>query len=526
MSTNTTRDFTLDQNAADLDVKDLQGGGNSKFLLFNEGVNYKLPSEKKVSPGRIMPAFKAGMSPADSAFAASVNPYRIAGVIDDKTEKNMGNPVFSNFYVAVFGYRFLGNGGLSFLSPKTLAKFASNYAPEETADPVSDMWNAAHKDDRFKALTEKPTDGKDRYPKPAIPRHAKTFVLFNWYGTDEFTGKTMNQILVSSGVALEHLQGELCQYRNPKMVARDKVWDSFLFGDVTHPETGLLAKLTPLPMPTGGGNFIGFKWAPGANSSAGCQVFPVDEAILSQRYDLRSGKVLRIDSYQGIVDMLRGDGAFPLELIKLACGHNANVGGSPALGTPSTLSSVEDPDDQLPGLEVEKPATYPMPAPAAASVAPVLPLGKFWVAPAGQSTLSTLHTAEQVLALVVDGKAPRVCAEGTTDWRKAVDYGIVAPAPVAPTAPPEPPVAPTAPPEPPVAPPEPPVAPTAPPEPPVAPVEVQPTASADWTTGDEARYSGLLARSSKPKEQGGLTQEELTELMTLNGRRAQAQKPA
>lgn len=309
--------------------------GQGMIGFFQKGVNVVKPSGKHPLSGRILPARDPGMNPEDSAWANSVVPYRdmASGELDEDTQ----SPAFANWYTNVFGYRFFGRGSEDFLSPQTLKAIAGDgVSAEDAADPIQDIFNFAQDCDNpdWVELTKKPEKKNSR---SVVPLASKLSLLNMYVKTGK--GAWENAAVIVSRSALENLKLKLCWPTPRSIEPVDPKFPDYLYGDVTAVKTGLLTTIQPIRLENIDIN--GFVFSTKDFTLEGAQRMPIkdDKKVLAARYDLLSSEVLKILTYQQIVDFLVQDGTIPYELIQAACGQNANIGSSPRQNTTTSAGT-------------------------------------------------------------------------------------------------------------------------------------------------------------------------------------------
>jgi len=448
---------------------------------------------KKQFHCRILPAFDLNMSPEDSAFATSVVPYR--DIYSGRLNEKSGTPEFTSWFAVAKGYKFFGRIQTNFLSPLTL-KALGSVSVAETADPVQDCRQYCRNsgDPALKALAEKPAD-QGKVAKAVVPRESD-LALYNIYYPEQNEWKSA--IGVTSLTAHEDLEDKL-SWQTPRTQAEviDANFPDYLFGDITNPQTGLLASVSQFKV--GQMGVIGFNFSTKAYTTEGSRLMPVTEKELAARRMLMSDQTLKILGYQDIVDLIVDDGTIPYEIIQHACSHMANI---PAAGPRnatyshananadgSPLPTSRPPVTGAPGMPVgggmRQPPTPPAgasrPTPPAAPQKPTPPAPpqkpappaqkpappvkeepKFWVN--GPTGVNDDPSAASAIQTMVDlGGDPQIQPVAGGDWKLASEYGFVkkpAPTTVAAGAKPTPPAAPSKP-----APPAAPAKPTPPPAP-------------------------------------------------------------
>ena len=438
---------------------------SNAISFFQKGVKYLIPSEKKRISGRILPARDPNLSANDASWLTSVIPYRdvLSGYMDSDTK----TPKFNAFWGNIKCYSFWGRLQACITSPQTL-KYVHGASVSDQADPIEDcrIYCKKHGDEMFglvkaSTLIDKIPNSRE---KPPIP-HAQDKSVFNMYCAEE-RGQWDTQLVVVAGQAVEDLKKKLSWYTTTMQVGpHDPNFPSFLFGDVTNPATGLLATISPFTVGTMTVN--GFNFSIQDQTLEGYKVFPVGENELKKRYNFLTPEVLRIETYQDLVNFIVDDGTIPYELIQLACGRMANIPKAPKQNT--TVSSPMMPAHHQVGGIMGMPVGGSAPAAVQIeSIAPGAPSDKYWInGPTG--VVET--TAANIMSAVKLGGDPMVMAfDYSGGWKTAslLGFKLVVPTPPAAPTPPPPPAAPT-----------PPPAPT--PEPPAAPQPIVQVPARDMT---------------------------------------------
>jgi hypothetical protein len=494
---------------------------SSRGGIFQQGVKAHYPSTKKVTRLRVLPAFDRSLSINDAAFPYSYIPYRDRGIEQDRDTKSPG---FTSWYLVVREYTMVGNSKFSFLSPQTLADLGAGAGGIDVRDPMQIIRRYAKDNLRWKSVHEAKI-GTGKQTSDVLPPSKSTAVVNVVLFDERTQQPTEVAVTKLSWTALGDLKDKLSSPRPAGQNAIDgSEWgNEFMMGDITAPLTGLVATMQAGSVGTVTTSVLNFSSE--KHRLVGIGQYPIDpntpigREILSKRYDLFSDKTLKAITPQEIVDWVVGDGLIPYELIQEALGSQFNIPPAPARATvssptppaiggfsspqafsqpavggfsspqaftqaapngfaPPTQSNLFAPIGQgfatanQPGVQsFGAPVTSALPAmnpglaalpqrTAEEDVPYNFPTVKFWVSTA-QGVVSKTK-AELTTMVTSEGFTGAVMSEDqTSGWKKAADFGIVKPAPVAPPAPPAAPSAPPAPPAPPAAP-LPPAAPTVP----------------------------------------------------------------
>jgi hypothetical protein len=368
--------------------RELSGGSDGEPELFGAHPFFHADTKairlvgKNTYGVRLLPAFDRSLTPGTDEFKLSALPYRDR----DNVDPSSGHPKFTDFYFVVKGYNFLGNDKGSYISPLTLER-----RDARGVDPLHDIHYtaAASQNPDWKRLSEKPTNFKDDGYSAIIPKY-KRFTIANAIVEIEKTGQIENRLVVFGSACLDMLKLELNKYR-PAIVKEvaDPDWDSYLFGDVTHPLYGTWATVKKTVFNTTSGmSDAGFHFSLKADTLNGRTAYPLEgdwgSDMLKGRYDIKDlEKVTRIWTAEEILDFIVADGFVPYELIQEACGNRWTI---PAESTHPSFhpQSAQDADDGglAPAAVPARPAAVParpvapvtrVAAPAAAPVQPARP---------------------------------------------------------------------------------------------------------------------------------------------------------
>lgn len=321
------------------------------------GVKLITPSTKTQFKGRILPDFDWDLGSHDKAFATSWRPYRIEGSVD-----RTGNPILSPFAMTVKAYNYFGATNARFISPAAryyLADDPDTVSKEDMADPAEDIIEVIENSDNpeWRALIERHNS------EYSVISKASYRVFLNMYGYKPDENKLHNVVLDVSHAALYDLRDQL-NVPSKANDGRDPDWSQYLLGDVTHPQKGLVTQARLIQVP-GKYKFCGFHFqcqdGDGARDTLeNIKEYPVGSDVLKNRYMLwGDNSVFMFYTYQQLVDYFIEDGSIPLELIKQACAHKANIGTptsikETAVAIPESNASKEPPVEKEQATKKEK----------------------------------------------------------------------------------------------------------------------------------------------------------------------------
>lgn len=530
--------------------------------FFYPGVKTLFVKKGQIVRMRPLPARDPRLAKVDPAWKTSYIPFR--DVTSKQEDPDVKGPVFTPWAVLLCGYKFCGNSGSTILSPttlRTLPSLSGQFNAQDTADPLLDIriMVAREKktDPAMQAIwdTKVGTGDKTRYLLPQIEnRMAMNVVAF-----DPRTNMPDNEPSVTEFAygGYKLTKEALDQRPDPGVTPLHPNWPQFVLGDPTDPQYGLVGWTATGKAGQVDTNTLAFSMA--KNRPEGVMKYPIDPAtpwgrkILESRYDLEDGNtVLKVWTYQEIVDWAVADGRIPYELIQKACGHRANIPASPKRNTtvssPATTTSVTPttaagtggpalPQPLSGSALTQSPAATPAPA----DDIPMGPVKKFWASINGQVTEVDSFKLRGLVDGGLDPQTPVMNYDYSGGWSTAAALGFDRKVATPPPPPPAPAV--QAPPPPPapattdpvqqaqpaspaptvataVAATPPPLAPaaatSAPPPPLVAPGVPVITPGATWSAADEARFKvleGLIMKNNAAPA-------ELSEFVQLNGRRS------
>ena len=431
--------------------------GDPRFGCYQPGVKHLFTKVGKSFRVRILPARDLTYSAKDSAFPTSFVPYRdtASGKLDGHTK----TPAFTGWYQMVSDYVMIGRSKISLLSPTTLSHFG--VAGFSARDPLQMIVQFTKDHPRWGHLTKMKV-GIAQNTHDFLPR-AKSSAILNVLPFDQAGQPGSVSLLKLSYTSLEKLKAELSKPRAAvdRPVSSSGWADTYQFGDVTDPMTGLIGTVQDIPAgPVGTTSGILFSTHP--TLLQGQQAYPIDPAtptgqkILSERYVFDS-TTLKVLDPQSLVEWLVEDGFIDYELVQEALGsaftipprpaNNSVVsspGGQPGLpagaapGLPSlgALPATLPPPPAAPAaatpppLPATPPAPPPLPpvTPAAPPPVPVTPPPPpertFWVSVSGAAPV--LHVESAVLRLVASGAALQVCtSDNSSGWKTPAELGLV-----------------------------------------------------------------------------------------------------
>ena len=300
----------------------LRGGSESEIResythgFFHEGTKSYVARMSQQVDVRILPAYDPSVKKTSKGYATSVAPYRDRSGPEDYYTKTPG---FSSFYYAVAGYTWFGNGKLSFLSPLT-----GGSTNKSGVCPAQDVYKMCYKneDQSLHNLTQR-VDKNDS----AVSR-VRTFGLLNCHMTNPVTNEDENCVLIITSACLNQLKKRLSLRagREDPIISED--FKEFLYGDITDPKAGSLAKIRETHMEENPlMKFAGIFFSDKDGYLQGREESPVSDDILAARYDISdTDEVTKIKTYDEILELMVSDGAVPYNVIVRACSRYAENG--------------------------------------------------------------------------------------------------------------------------------------------------------------------------------------------------------
>jgi hypothetical protein len=398
------------------------------FSFYKPGISHLSPSANMGFEGVILPSFDRTMSMHDTSFMSSVGSYR-AWEVDDSVDA-AGNSMLHGFFAYLSTHTFLGFNKAKMLSPLSLRYLDPSAANEDIVDPVKDILDFASSSTVAEwAGVKNLKDSDDN----RIIRYPTRRGFFNMFGGSPGNAWEVFMIDVS-GKACEHLLDQL-NYPSTGSGFRDPTWPQYLLGDITKPERALVCRICNMVHPDSY-TFNGFMFqgisAPGGeiNTLTNIREHVVTESVLKKRQfldGLDSG--FRVMKYQEIVDYLIADGAVPLELIKRACGHLANVQGKEFKTGASVVSSPPASVSHAPLPPAPtRPVPSPMPVHTATPIQSVTPVEDvMWFALVSAPQDLQQKTRSELQRLVDSGVSLMVYIDSEGAWHREYElerYGF------------------------------------------------------------------------------------------------------
>lgn len=290
--------------------------------FYKPGVKSFTPSRNSPFHGRLLPGYDWLMSMHDTEFKKMYVPYRG----DDGGIVKLGLLAPCQIY--------FGNTRAKFFSPAIASnlQYRENAELQDTADPVLDMVKFIQEDEtkEFHHLIERQANGHK-----ALLSAAELRLFINAYGCPVGKGAGVVTVLDFSKSAYYDMYNKLNTLRPDGVEVWDPNYPEYLLGDVFDPQKGAMftTKEIAVHTPTSSYNCIALSFTKENedNPLEGIRAVPAMEH-LEGRYNLWALDADNcpwvILSYQEIVDLCVDDGAFPVEMIKGACGHRAEIGAT------------------------------------------------------------------------------------------------------------------------------------------------------------------------------------------------------
>ena len=307
----------------------MEHSSSSIISILQPGVDYIKPSDKKVGlMTRFLPAHNLALKPGTPEFKQGMIPYRDRNNVDTKTMQES----FTNWYLALRVFNFLGRQNLSLTSPSSRPEGAS---AAERACPVTMLVRYCKENPQYAQFITKPAapTPTNKYCTPDLEYAAVCYISNVISVHRDAPNPKLNVLMLSRG-AHNTMATALGRNRPHDLPANlvDPNWPNYMLGDITDPVRGLVAQVKPVqagPSPTAQ------PWTPCFSQKddrpEGMTPYPVTMAQIEGRYDIMSSDVVRIESFQYIVELLIADGFLPRDLIAAACGGMCDIpgGGAP-----------------------------------------------------------------------------------------------------------------------------------------------------------------------------------------------------
>ena len=328
----------------------------NNLKLTKDGVNHVILSKNNPAVGRILPSFDFSLNPKDEAFKTSFSPYRDKDKLSDQ-----GIPVFRSWFFYYPMHTYLGKNKHFFVSPRIRKAFNPGAAAIDCFDPVEEMfWKIRRKDTQhmhLRHLVMKPQGSTEVVNLPLAA--ARRLAVMNFYGSVDPKYDNSNFLLVLSEMGMNMTKEVLDMAGLRSQAPRDPNWQDFLFGDVTHPTTGLEARATTKVATGNNERGIGINtmcFSTGDKTLAGSKEVAVPMEALAGRYNFFDiENVWNIPHPQTIVDRLIDDNEIPLEFMKEVCGNFCDFPSkeSPRFDEESTsFPSQGTPEPEIPRVFV------------------------------------------------------------------------------------------------------------------------------------------------------------------------------
>lgn len=336
--------------------EDTQGNQSNRnnLKLTKDGVHHVMLSKSNPAVGRILPAFDFSLNPKDGAFPTSFSPYRDKDKLSDQ-----GIPVFLSWFYYYPMHTYLGKSKHFFVSPRIRKSFNPGAAAIDCFDPVEEMfWKIRRNDTQhmhLRYLVMKPQNSTEVVNLPLAA--ARRLAVTNFYGSVDPKNDNSNFLLILSEMGMNMSKALLDEAGLRSQAPRDPNWQDFLFGDVTHPITGLEARATTKVATGNNERGIGINtlvFSNGDKTLAGSREVPVGAEALAGRYNFFDiENVWNIPHPQVIVDRLVDDNEIPLEFMKEVCGNFCDF---PSKQSPTFSSdSTAFPAQSSPGASTPEP---------------------------------------------------------------------------------------------------------------------------------------------------------------------------
>jgi hypothetical protein len=154
---------------------------------------------------------------------------------------------------------------------------------------------------------------------------ARKLAVMNFYGSVDPKYDNSNFLLVLSEMGMNMTKEVLDMAGLRSQAPRDPNWQDFLFGDITHPTTGLEARATTKVATGNNERGIGINtmcFSTGDKTLTGSNEVAVSQEALAGRYNFFDiENIWNIPHPQTIVDRLIDDNEIPLEFMKEVCGN-------------------------------------------------------------------------------------------------------------------------------------------------------------------------------------------------------------
>ncbi len=302
-----------------------RGKGNNVLTKPGTDIQFNQPSAGKIARGRILPCFDFSLEPSDKAFAESYVPYR--DMNDIRPDEHAS---WNQWYFPFEMYNFYGPNHRSFFSPRVRARLQLTDVASEANDPISRMSYLVAKDPKWTHLGHLAASTYNAPPgtPPSPLCRSRTMALMNFYGVHG-DKEPQNMVLMIPEGGMAFITTQLNKFRKSSAALRDPKWPDYMFGDVTDPETGLLA-WSVLKSMSGDKSSNTLTFSKLDDSAQDATASPVSKEVLGRRhnfFDTDNG--IHIPTPQEVLNWVIEDGMVPLEFIKIAVGAYLDVPDAP-----------------------------------------------------------------------------------------------------------------------------------------------------------------------------------------------------
>jgi len=406
-----------------------------------------MPTGKKPVNGRILPCFDPVIAPTDPRYATSWLPCRFPEGDTVNVDKD-GKTLMTEWCRAFKGHRMWGRQKRDIASPKNLAQYQVTQDELLTRDAIADVFFLVHKMGAEHAHWLDDKRGANNSFESAPISCFRDLSIMNMYARARDEDQPVNAVVVISSSGADATADLLDIYTPRNIKPRDPTCELYLYGDVTHPVTGLWARSGPIDV---GGQMppIGFMFSSVPGALTGAAPYAVNDDILRARYPLDTS-IMNIPTYQEMIEWMVEEAIIPWEFINAACSWAAKP--MPRPGPQHANAAYSQPGMQPGGMP-----QHGLPP----QHAPVIPGGPPAGIPSGWQQSQTIpasapdsgedyipmdHATQPALPVPVPQPVAQPAAQ---------PVGGPPPRPVAPAGPPPRPATPAGPPPRPVAPPKP-----------------------------------------------------------------------
>ena len=194
--------------------------------------------------------------------------------------------------------------------------------------------------------------------------------------TNPVTKDDENCVLIITSACLNQLKKRLSLRAGREDPIITEEFKEFLYGDVTDPKTGSIAKIRETHMEENTlMKFAGLFFSDKDGYLEGREESPITDDVLASRYDISdTDEVTKIKTYDEILELMVSDGAVPYNVIVRACSRYAENGiPSEPKGTTTVTPIIPKDNDLEEEVPMETNTITPKaePAPVKEEPAPV-----------------------------------------------------------------------------------------------------------------------------------------------------------